>query len=135
MASRAGRWISSARYPPESLAKLTTALAHLALRDYTPRMTSAEVIAVLRAHRGALRQRGVLRAALFGSTARDEAGPGSDIDIMVELDPEARIDLYDYAGIKRFLAGLFLPPVDVVNRASLKAHVRPAAERDAVYAF
>ncbi|MBI5942142.1 MAG: nucleotidyltransferase family protein [Caulobacterales bacterium] len=98
-------------------------------------MTSAEVIAVLRAHRGALRQRGVLRAALFGSTARDEAGPDSDIDIMVELDPEARIDLYDYAGIKRFLAGLFLPPVDVVNRASLKAHVRPAAERDAVYAF
>ena len=98
-------------------------------------MKAAEVIAVLRAHKSGLRARGVARAALFGSTVRDEAGPESDIDIMVELDPAAAVDLYDYAGIKQFIAGLFTGPVDVVNRASLKAHVRPAAERDAVYAF
>ena len=98
-------------------------------------MKAAEVIAILRAHKSGLRARGVARAALFGSTARDEAGPDSDIDIMVELDPKARIDLYDYVGITHFLADLFEPRVDVVNRASLKEHVRPAAERDAIYAF
>lgn len=98
-------------------------------------MKSADALAVLRVHKAALQGRGVARAALFGSTARNEAGPESDIDIMVELDPNAAIDLYDYVGITRFIAELFATPVDVVNRASLKAHVRPAAERDAIYAF
>ena len=92
-------------------------------------------IATLRAHEAELRARGVQRAALFGSTARGEAGPASDVDVMVEIDPAARIDLYDYVGIIQFIEDLFPVKVDVANRANLKPHVRPSAERDAVYAF
>ena len=98
-------------------------------------MKSADVIAVLRAHKAALQGRGVARAALFGSTARDEAGPDSDIDIMVELDPEARIDLYDYVGITQYISDLFPAPVDVSDRAMLIERVRETAEQDALYAF
>jgi predicted nucleotidyltransferase len=98
-------------------------------------MTRDDVIATLRAHEAALRLKGVAHAALFGSLARGEAGPDSDIDIMVEIDPAAGVDLYDYVGITRFIADLLPGKVDVSNRASLKAHVRPAAERDAVLAF
>ncbi|MBX9616028.1 MAG: nucleotidyltransferase family protein [Caulobacteraceae bacterium] len=98
-------------------------------------MTREAVIATLRAHEAALRQKGVAHAALFGSLARGEAGPDSDIDIMVELDPAAEVDLYDYVGITRFITDIITGKVDVSNRASLKAHVRPAAERDAVHAF
>lgn len=98
-------------------------------------MTRDAVIAVLRTAEAALRAMGVSRAALFGSTARGEARPDSDLDILVELDPAAKIDLYDYVGIQHFLADLFVEPVDVVKRESLKAHVRPSAERDAIYAF
>jgi predicted nucleotidyltransferase len=77
----------------------------------------------------------VAHAALFGSVARGEATGGSDIDILVELAPDAEIDLFGYVGITHYLADLFPVRVDVANRSTLKPHVRPGAERDAVYAF
>lgn len=75
-------------------------------------------------------------AALFGSTARGEERPDSDIDVMVEIDPEAHrgMDLFDYIGIVHVIEDLFPTRVDVFSRFSMKEHVRPSAERDAVYA-
>jgi predicted nucleotidyltransferase len=78
---------------------------------------------------------GVRRAALFGSVARGENRPGSDIDIMLEIDPEAHITVFDYVGLKEYIAGLFDGPVDVVSRDSMKSYIRPAATADAIYAF
>jgi len=98
-------------------------------------MTRDAVIAILRAHEAPLRRRGVRRAALFGSTARNEATADSDLDIMVEIDPAARVDLYDYVGITHYIAELFMVPVDVADHAMLIEPVRRTAERDAVYAF
>ena len=47
--------------------------------------------------------------------------PDSDIDILVEIDPEAHITVFDYVGIKDYIAGLFEGGrVDVVNRDGLK---------------
>ncbi len=93
------------------------------------------VIATLRAHEPELRHRGVLHVALFGSLARNEAEPASDIDLMIEVAPDAPIGVFEYAGITQYLAGLFPNGVDVSNRDKLKPLVRPSAERDAVYAF
>jgi uncharacterized protein len=98
-------------------------------------MNREQAIATLRAHELDLRNLGVLHAALFGSVARNEAKPDSDIDIMIELAPEAPIGLFEYVGITQYLADLFPVHVDVANRSRLKALVRPSAERDAVYAF
>jgi predicted nucleotidyltransferase len=98
-------------------------------------MTRDAVIAILRAHEEPLRRQGVRRAALFGSAAREEAMPDSDLDIMVEIDPSAHIDLYDYVGITQYIAELFNVPVDVADRAMLIEPVRRTAERDAIYAF
>ncbi|HST74395.1 MAG TPA: nucleotidyltransferase family protein, partial [Acetobacteraceae bacterium] len=89
----------------------------------------------LRENEAALRARGVAHAALFGSRARGDERSDSDTDIMVELDPAARITLFDYVGLKDYIAGLFDGPVDVVNRDGLKPYVRPAATADAIYAF
>ncbi|HET8997646.1 MAG TPA: nucleotidyltransferase domain-containing protein [Acetobacteraceae bacterium] len=82
-----------------------------------------------------LRERGVLHAGLFGSVARNEATPASDIDIVIELAPDAAIDLFDYVGLTQYLADLFPHRVDVANLRRLKPLVRPSVERDAVYAF
>ena len=98
-------------------------------------MNRQQIIATLRAHEPELRQRGVLHAAVFGSVARDEATPASDIDILIELEPETGIGVFAYVGITHYLADMFPVPVDVANKAALKPHVRPEAERDAVYAF
>jgi uncharacterized protein len=98
-------------------------------------MNSQDIIATLRQHERALRARGVCHAALFGSRARGDHRPDSDIDIMVEFDPAARVTVFNYAGLKDYIANLFDGPVDVVNRDGLKPYVRPAATNDAIYAF
>jgi predicted nucleotidyltransferase len=97
-------------------------------------MKSREILARLRENETALRTRGVSHAALFGSPARDDDRPDSDIDIMIEFDPAARVTVFNYAGLKDYIASLFDGPVDVVNREGLKPYVRPAATSDAIYA-
>jgi hypothetical protein len=102
---------------------------------YGSLMTSQEAVAILRSHRDDLRARGVLHAALFGSLARGDARPDSDVDVMVELDPTAEFDLFGYVGLTRYIAHLFPSPVDVVDRAALKPLVRPSVEKEAIHAF
>jgi hypothetical protein len=94
-----------------------------------------QIIATLQAHRAELDRRGVRHAALFGSIARGEGKRTSDIDILIELDPQAPIGLFEYVGITQYLADLFPIRVDVANRSSLKPLARPSIERDALYAF
>jgi predicted nucleotidyltransferase len=99
------------------------------------RMNRQEILDRLRENERALRARGVTHAALFGSRARGDERPDSDTDIMIEVDPEAHMSVYDYVGLKEYIAGLFDGRVDVVDRNGLKPYVRPAATADAVYAF
>ena len=98
-------------------------------------MDRRDIIARLRENEAPLRQRGVRHAALFGSCARGEQRPDSDVDIMIEIDPAARIGIYEYVAIKDYIAGLFDTRVDVVRRDRLKPYVRPAATGDAFFAF
>ena len=98
-------------------------------------MKAEHVLATLRIHETDLRAHGVTHVALFGSTARGEATSRSDVDILVDLDPEVVVTVFDYAGVKAYIAGLFDAPVDVASRDGLKPRIRPAAERDAIYAF
>jgi uncharacterized protein len=102
---------------------------------YTPGMDREQVIATLRAHEPELRHRGIRHAALFGSVVRGEARPSSDIDLLIELDPEAPIGVFEYVELTDFIGGLFPVRVDVANRAGPRPHVRSQAEREAVQAF
>jgi predicted nucleotidyltransferase len=111
------------------------ALPVCAAACYIPVMNSLEVLETLRRSEPALRRRGVMHAALFGSVAQGRNRPNSDIDIMIEIDPGAHITVFDYVDLKEYIAKLFDEPVDVVNREGLKSHVRPAATADAIYAF
>jgi len=90
------------------------------------------ILARLRESEPDLRERGVAHAALFGSRARGDDRPDSDIDILIEVAP---MSLWSYVGLTQFIEGLFREPVDVADRSRLKAFVRPSAEREAIYAF
>jgi len=98
-------------------------------------MTRDGALAILQHNRDELRRLGVARAALFGSTVRGDAAPGSDVDVLIEIDPAANVGVYEYVAITRYIGELFPGRVHVANRATLQPHVRPSAERDAVYAF
>jgi len=98
-------------------------------------MKRDEVLAKLKQCESELRAQGVAHAAVFGSVARGQQRPDSDIDILVDLDPKIVATIFDYAGVKQFIAEMFDAPVDVVSREGLKPQIRPRAAADAIYAF
>ncbi len=58
-----------------------------------------------------------------------------DIDIMIEIDPEADITVLHYVDLQEYIAVLFDEPADVMSRERPKPYARPAAMTDAIYAF
>jgi len=62
-------------------------------------MNKQEILDRLRLNEGALPERGVTHAALFGSSARGEQRPDSDIDLLIEIAPDAPVGVFEYVGI------------------------------------
>jgi uncharacterized protein len=73
----------------------------------------------------------VKRIGVFGSFARGEAGPDSDVDIIVELG-EPTFD--HYMDLKFYLEEILQHPVDLVLADTVKPRLRPVIEREVVYA-
>jgi predicted nucleotidyltransferase len=98
-------------------------------------MKRDEVLTTLRAHQPELRAAGVLRLSLFGSTARDEAQVGSDIDLLAAFDAARKLSLLDVIGIENRLADLLGRPVDLVEEGTLRPRVGENVNREIVRAF
>lgn len=94
-------------------------------------MTRADAIQRIQAHVAELRRCGVKSLALFGSVARDEARPQSDVDVLVDFDGPTTFD--GYMDVKELLERVLGQPVDLVTHAALKPLVRPYVERDLVH--
>ena len=97
-------------------------------------MKQDEVVAALRAHEPELRAAGVVRLSLFGSTARDEAGVDSDIDLLAAFDDARLLSLLDVIGIENRIADLLGRPVDLIEEGALRPRARQSANREAVRA-
>ena len=78
----------------------------------------------------------VRELAVFGSAARGDLGPDSDIDVLVEFDTEARIGLFKFAAMEAELTALLGRKVDLVSKPGLKPWILPHVLQDAkvVYA-
>jgi len=94
-------------------------------------MRKEEVIQRLAAHRQELVRFGVKSLALFGSVARDEARPTSDVDLLVEFEGRATFD--QYMDLKLYLEQLLGCQVDLVTRKALKPRLRPVVEEEVLY--
>lgn len=95
-------------------------------------MKRSEALERLRAHREHLGKAfGVADIAVFGSTARDEAAAGSDIDILVRFDGPATSKRY--FGLQFYLEDLLGCSVDLVTDKALRPELRPYVEREAVH--
>ena len=73
----------------------------------------------------------VQELSLFGSAARGEMKPGSDLDLLVTFLPGAAIDLVDYASLMLDLAELMGCKVDLVSKRGLKPSIKDSVLRDA----
>lgn len=94
-------------------------------------MNRTQVLEVLTRAKPELQRRfGVTRLALFGSTARDEASPGSDVDIVVSFDGPATSQRY--FGVQFYLEDALGRPVDLVSEKAVRPELRPVIEREAV---
>lgn len=86
-------------------------------------------LAILAAHKDELAQEHHVRSlALFGSVARDEAGPDSDVDVLVEFDGPGTFD--GYMDLKFFLEDILGRSVDVVTTRAVTRRLAPLIERD-----
>lgn len=94
-------------------------------------MTREETLTILRQHSGEIRTRfGVKRLAVFGSTARDEAGEESDVDVLVEFLGDPTFD--GYWDVKEYLEKLLNRQVDLVTDDAVRPQLRPYIEQDLV---
>ena len=94
-----------------------------------------EVIACLREHAAELRDAGIRHVALFGSVARGDAGPNSDIDLAVELDRDKHITLIDLARLEFRLGDLLGRKVDLLPEPVQKPRLRANVDRDRRHVF
>ena len=94
-----------------------------------------DVLQTLRTHESELRRLGVSHAAVFGSVARGEAKADSDIDVLVELDEERSMGIFEYARLKLYINELLAGAGDIVNRRTLKPLLRDNILRDVIHAF
>ena len=94
-----------------------------------------DVLRTLRGHEPELRNLGVSHAAVFGSIARGEANADSDIDVLVELDEDRPMGIFEYARLKLYINELLDGAADVVNRRTLKPLLRDNILHDAIHAF
>jgi len=90
-------------------------------------------VATLRTHAEDLRRRGIAHASVFGSAARSEDRQDSDVDIMVELEPE--VGIFAFSETRLHLSDLLGRQVDLVTPGGLQPFARPSALRDAIRVF
>ena len=93
-------------------------------------MNRDEVLSILGRHRGDMEAYGVVSLSMFGSMARDEAGPQSDVDLLVRFSGPATFD--QYMGLKFFLEDLLNRPVDLVTERALRPRLRERVETELV---
>ena len=92
-------------------------------------MGTEQVLECLRVHRDRLAEWGVLSLSVFGSVARGESRPDSDVDFLVEFDGPATFDRY--MQLKFFLEDVLNRRVDLLTRQAIRPELRSFVEQDA----
>lgn len=95
-------------------------------------MSRHQVLDLLNHRKSDLQHRFQVRdVAVFGSVARDEDSPSSDVDVLVEFSGEANFD--QFMDLTFYLEDLFGRPVDLVTKKALRPELREQVEREAIH--
>ena len=96
-------------------------------------MQRDKVLSILNAHQAELKNLGVRSLEIFGSVARDDARPDSDIDFLVEFSIEA--SLFDLFRVRHYLEDLLKCDVDLGTLDALREHLREPILKDVIRVF
>lgn len=94
-----------------------------------------EAMRILKTHEREIRAQGVTRLALFGSTARGEARPDSDVDVLVDFDRSRQLSLLDIAGLEIYLGEILGREIETANRERLKPFLKDNVLAEAIEVF
>ena len=98
-------------------------------------MDRQAVIHRLSRNKRGLQALGLKQLSLFGSTARGDAGPASDVDLAVTLDEDARIDLFRFAALSEQFSKMLDAKVDLVIEPARNPHFQREIDRDRLRVF
>ena len=96
-------------------------------------MRQQDALTILVTHQSTLKDFGVKSLILFGSVARNEARPDSDVDLLVEFDRP--VGLFTFVRLKRYLEEILETAVDLGTPDSLKPYLQEPVFREAIRAF
>jgi uncharacterized protein len=99
---------------------------------YDAVMTLDDVKRLIAPEVPALHACGVTALYVFGSVATGDAGPSSDVDVMIDYDPASGFNLFDLSGVHRRLSERLGVPVDVVTRDGIHWRIRDRVLKEAV---
>jgi predicted nucleotidyltransferase len=95
----------------------------------------ARVLRILHEQVPGLRARGIARLSLFGSMARGEAGPESDIDLLIEVDRAARFGLSDLLDLQEELGDRLGRPINFAFASEMRSWLLEWIEEDRIGIF
>lgn len=104
------------------------------MRANMKQKTIEEIRKILEIHKEELREKyRVLEIGIFGSYMRGEQVENSDIDILIEFNPDARISLFDFIELEDYLSNLLGVKVDLVEKSALKPRIGKHILNEVVY--
>jgi predicted nucleotidyltransferase len=98
-------------------------------------MERDRVLEILRNHAPELQRSGVLHLHVFGSVARGESTPDSDVDVFAEFAPEIRMTLVKLGNVEEQLRDILGRPVELTAAEWMRQPIRERAVQEAVIAF
>ena len=115
-------------YPDDSVGPAVREDRPIDVRALRPPPTRSQVVELIKSRREDLKSRGVASLQLFGSVARDEAGPESDVDLLVKFDGPVTSEAF--FGVKFLLEDLLDRRVDLVTEAAIREPIQRAIQRE-----
>ncbi len=132
--AKSGRHLPVCLGPTEGCARIRSS-RHLHPDSVAYPMNKQEILDTLCQHADELRkQYGVAHIGIFGSAARGELRPDSDIDVLVEFAPAAHIGLFGFVRLQHRLEQLLSRKVDLATPSALKKQIKAGILKDLVHA-